>query len=126
MKILSLPAFVSKLTRASGVLLIAAGLAITYSSTTAFAQTEKEVDGGPPGGTCTVCHKNRQTLTLPCNDIALRRHQAHGDTPGPCPSSRSVKETEKEATDVRTAQTAEAAPVQEAKADDVTTSKASR
>lgn len=53
--------------------------------------TAKEVDGGPPPS-CTVCHKRRQNLTLPCNGLTLQRHMDHGDTTGPCPSQPGAGE----------------------------------
>ena len=53
----------------------------------AFVTTSTSVAQGPPGG-CQVCHKQRQTLTLPCQSSAVERHIAHGDTPGPCTASQ--------------------------------------
>lgn len=40
---------------------------------------------------CQVCHKRKQTLTLPCQSSAVERHLAHGDTAGPCPATQSAK-----------------------------------
>ena len=54
----------------------------------AFVTTSTSVAQGPPGG-CQVCHKQRQTLTLPCQSSAVERHIAHGDTPGPCTASQT-------------------------------------
>ena len=44
-----------------------------------------------PPGQCQVCHKRKQTLTLPCQSSAVERHIAHGDSAGPCPATQSAK-----------------------------------
>ena len=54
----------------------------------AFATTSTSVAQGNNNG-CQVCHKQRQTLTLPCQSSAVERHIAHGDTPGPCTASQT-------------------------------------
>ena len=59
----------------------------------AFVTTSTSVAQGPPGG-CQVCHKQRQTLTLPCHSSAVERHIAHGDTPGPCTATQTRSSTE--------------------------------
>ena len=53
------------------------------------ANAKKDPDGNTG---CTVCHKNRTNITLPCNSVALRRHQAHGDYNGPCVATRGSRE----------------------------------
>lgn len=40
---------------------------------------------------CTVCHKQRQNVEVPCNNSAYRRHLAHGDSAGTCPASQNLK-----------------------------------
>jgi hypothetical protein len=75
--------------RVSGILLVAAGLAIGYGAATAtsgFAQSREAKKEGTPV-ICTVCHKRRDTLQIPCGDLEYRRHVAHGDTQGACPTS---------------------------------------
>jgi hypothetical protein len=62
----------------------------TASSTTVVRGELKEADD--EGNNCTVCHKNRTSITLGCNSVALRRHRAHGDYDGQCPNSTGVKE----------------------------------
>jgi cytoskeletal protein RodZ len=63
----------------------------TAASTTAVARGELK-GADDEGGGCTVCHKNRNSITLPCNSVALRRHRAHGDYDGQCFNSTGVKE----------------------------------
>jgi hypothetical protein len=43
------------------------------------------------GATCTVCHKNVQTLNLPCNSLEYRRHKDHGDPDGACSTTNGSK-----------------------------------
>lgn len=43
------------------------------------------------GGACTVCHKNVQTLNLPCSSLEYRRHKDHGDPDGACSATTGSK-----------------------------------
>ncbi len=45
-----------------------------------------------PAEDCTVCHKQRNTLVLPCNGLAFQRHVSHGDTFGACPPTMGSRE----------------------------------
>lgn len=45
-----------------------------------------------PAEDCTVCHKQRNTLVLPCNGLAFQRHIGHGDTPGQCPATAGSRD----------------------------------
>jgi hypothetical protein len=58
----------------------------------AFATTSTGVAQG--NGPCQVCHKQRQTLTLPCQSSAFERHLSHGDTAGPCTASQTRNTTD--------------------------------
>jgi hypothetical protein len=78
-------------TRATALLTFVAVLAGTFwiaASPALLAQKEEDGDGG----LCQVCHKNRQTIELACNSLALRRHRAHGDFDGPCPPTTGSRE----------------------------------
>jgi hypothetical protein len=79
----------AKALRVSGFAMVSLGLAIAYSVST----SSHLIAQGPPQF-CTVCHKGRQNLDLPCNSQAFRRHQDHGDTPGPCPTSPIAHQSE--------------------------------
>ncbi|CAA9267635.1 MAG: hypothetical protein AVDCRST_MAG42-3074 [uncultured Chthoniobacterales bacterium] len=54
----------------------------------AFATSTSHAQGN---GGCKrqVCHKQKNTLELPCQSSAYERHLAHGDTPGPCTASQT-------------------------------------
>jgi hypothetical protein len=43
------------------------------------------------GATCTVCHKNVQTLSFPCNSLDYKRHKDHGDPDGACSGTTGSK-----------------------------------
>ena len=52
--------------------------------------TGTSVAQGNPNG-CPVCHKQRQTIFVPCPggpSKAYERHLAHGDSPGACTASQ--------------------------------------
>ena len=67
--------------------------AVSDPAATDPADSDPAVKEGDGGGTnCQVCHKNRQTIELPCNSVALRRHRAHGDYDGACPTRGSREE----------------------------------
>jgi hypothetical protein len=56
------------------------------SSATFIPVVDPSVKAEPEGDDdCTVCHKRRQTLILPCQSLSYRRHVDHGDTAGACP-----------------------------------------
>jgi hypothetical protein len=69
------------------LLTMVAGLASAFL----FATTSSTIAQGGPPERCTLCHKGKATITVPCNSSAFERHTSHGDTTGACGSTQSAK-----------------------------------
>lgn len=67
-------------------------LLIITATVLAGASWFASAPSGMGDNSCTVCHKNTTTLTLPCNSLDYRRHKDHGDPDGMCAATSGSRD----------------------------------